>query len=465
MAAKKNKKTAEKKEPKKTAPRKAAKKADAKKAPAKKAAKKGGAKKGVGKGCTVKRCAGVVAKAAKTGSEQSKQTVAEAKIPCPKKPAKKKGKKSGAKKAAAKKPAAKKAAKKAPKKAAKKAKKPKAPQRVAESRMAARVAKGLGVSQDTAESVLKAGKSSVLKEGETGPGLRARKAPDKSKEVKSRTVSRKQAIATVAHYMNVSQKEAEAFLNANSNLVNDSGSKRFLNPLPEDLQRVNNPNFTAGQTAVAVITTGVAFTLADIVDRIVATRKVGDCEFHGIAAEQKILQRPGALRLGIQAGVSVLGFGGAWFAGKKDMPMTQAILGGVATGFGIKFVSDVMIKWALPKVFSAKQDEKKLGTRIYSTYQDDVQKQLDDTLKGVDEKCKAKDTAGANQVLRAHRLRALGLSTSNETTPANRQIGVAGAPAGQQGRTSPQPGPRPAPKAYKETPVGVAGAPVRGEPV
>ncbi len=242
-------------------------------------------------------------------------------------------------------------------------------------------------------------------------GKEAEKAKATLKKKGVKVPSETTVVAQAAAEGKISPKAAKAAKAAGSGKKaggkKKKAAKRASNPMHRGhggLYRAHNPTFTAMQTAAAVITTGVTFTLIDLLDRFIATRQVGPLDpnvkgpegvdgvgpFYGQAAATRTALKPGALRLGVQAGVSVAGFLGAYYV-KNDT--AKAILGGIGTGAGVHWVFQLLNSYVMPMVFKAESPvSKDLGNRLYPLEQEAVQEAA---AKRVEAENKAIQTTGS----------------------------------------------------------------------
>jgi hypothetical protein len=365
-----------------------------------------------------------------------------------KKPAAKKKKPAAAAAPAA--PAKKKPAKK--KKSA--AKKTKAIVLPSKARATNRVAKAAGMSSEDMKfvSALMADEIKKLKStGKRKPGAAKKKVVPLHK---SKTPTLKQAEETLSRHFGITQKKFRAFMEQASNDPNYKNNPVRQNNPVDPRFFIHNPTFSAGQTTAAVVTTGVSFTVAEVVSRLLATR-AGDCKeaHYGAAASARIVEKSGALRLGVDAVVAVGGFVGAYYAGKKGHVTAQAVLGGVATGFGIHGVYKVLFERIFPAIFKAeKPDDKTFGNRVMPELMDKDQEALSKVIEAANKACenasKSQQLQIVHRVHREHLLAKLGLKPA----PEGKAPELPGRPASP--RLFPQ---------HTSTTAGVAG-PVPGEP-
>lgn len=138
----------------------------------------------------------------------------------------------------------------------------------------------------------------------------------------------------------------------------------------------------SGKAVMGLVVTGagigLGFVVADITDRLVATRtpKDGNHPWYGQAAVAAQARRPDAYRLGIQGLGSVASLGLTYWT--RGMP----IVPWVTAGMSIAFMSNLFLKtlnwYVMPAIFKVeKPDEMTLGNRLFPTEQAAAQDQLD----------------------------------------------------------------------------------------
>lgn len=133
-------------------------------------------------------------------------------------------------------------------------------------------------------------------------------------------------------------------------------------------------------TAVAGLALGAL--VADVVDRIVATRKPSDKEgakavrpWYGRDAAAAQRMRPDAWRLGAQAAGAVVSLALAFWG--RNIKFVPWLLGGTALGFGVNLLTKIADWYLMPAIFKVKDPtEVSLANRLYPLEQDDVQKQI-----------------------------------------------------------------------------------------
>lgn len=110
---------------------------------------------------------------------------------------------------------------------------------------------------------------------------------------------------------------------------------------------------------------GIGLVLAELADRVVATRAPSDSAsgakgahpWYGRDAVAAIQRRPDAMRLGVQAGGALAGIGGAYLAGRRGGTILPWLLGGTAVGFGANLAKQLLVWWVLPRVLKVKEGE------------------------------------------------------------------------------------------------------------
>lgn len=156
----------------------------------------------------------------------------------------------------------------------------------------------------------------------------------------------------------------------------------FSGPGPNALYENQGGPFTmAGLRAygVAALGVGVGLIVADVTDRLIATRtpKDGKNPWYGKDAAGAIRMRPDAWRLGGQAGGAVAGMALAYVTrGRGVVPW---LLGGIAVGFGSNLVKQLWDWYGAPaimKVELADAGKPSVGNRLYSLEQNYIQDQV-----------------------------------------------------------------------------------------
>ena len=133
-------------------------------------------------------------------------------------------------------------------------------------------------------------------------------------------------------------------------------------------------------TAVAGLALGAV--VADVVDRLVATRKPADKEgakgvrpWYGRDAAAAQRMRPDAWRLGAQAAGAVAALALAFWG--RNIKFVPWLLGGTALGFGVNLLTKIADWYLMPAIFKVKDEtEVSLANRLYPLEQDNVQKQI-----------------------------------------------------------------------------------------
>jgi hypothetical protein len=121
-------------------------------------------------------------------------------------------------------------------------------------------------------------------------------------------------------------------------------------------------------TAIAVVGTGVAYTVADMVDRVIATSGTTGCTDSRMRSTIALQMQPGMKRIGAQVGFSALWYGAAYMAGQKH-PYLMAAAGGLGAGYLIHAIYDVLGRRALPALLygskTATESKDSLAARLY----------------------------------------------------------------------------------------------------
>jgi len=132
----------------------------------------------------------------------------------------------------------------------------------------------------------------------------------------------------------------------------------------------------------AVLGVGLGFLTADVVDRIVATRRPADAEsgakannpWYGRDAAAAQRMRPDAWRLAAQGIGAVVALGLAyWSRGRRVIPW---LLGGTAVGFGTNLFKMLADWWIMPLVLKSEPTEASWGNRLYPLEQTPIQDQV-----------------------------------------------------------------------------------------
>lgn len=138
--------------------------------------------------------------------------------------------------------------------------------------------------------------------------------------------------------------------------------------------RVENPVPSAmgiKEVVIAAVTGGLFFTLVDLGDRYLATMKPKGqtSPVVGQQALSAIESPPGALRLGVQGGVALLGGMGA-YAVRNRSPKAAAALVGIAAAAGTHAVWQLLSSRAMPALLKAQSpNDVTTGNRLYPDYQ------------------------------------------------------------------------------------------------
>jgi len=153
----------------------------------------------------------------------------------------------------------------------------------------------------------------------------------------------------------------------------------FSGPGPVSLYENEGSPFTMASIrayGIAAVGVGIGLIVADVTDRLIATRtpKDGRNPWYGKDAAGAIRMRPDAWRLGGQAGGAVAGMALAWWTrGRGIIPW---LVGGVAVGFGANLVQQLWTWYIAPavlKVEAADANKPSLGNRAYSLEQNYIQ--------------------------------------------------------------------------------------------
>lgn len=146
------------------------------------------------------------------------------------------------------------------------------------------------------------------------------------------------------------------------------------------LENATSPFTGAGLARYGTAAAGVAVGLlvADIVDRVIATRKPKDGKnpWYGADAAAAYNRRPDAWRLGSQVVGGVLALGLAyWTRGRGIIPWLSS---GIALGFGSNALLKLANWYLMPAILKVKDPtEKSKANRLYPMEQDSVQKEID----------------------------------------------------------------------------------------
>lgn len=130
---------------------------------------------------------------------------------------------------------------------------------------------------------------------------------------------------------------------------------------------------------VAAIGVFVGLTVADVADRLVATRKPKDGAnpYYGKDAAAAYRMKPDAWRLATQLGGAAAGMAGSYFTrGRGIIPW---VLGGVAVGFGANGLKMLWDWYAAPAIFKvdvADAGKPSIGNRLYPMEQNYIQENV-----------------------------------------------------------------------------------------
>lgn len=156
----------------------------------------------------------------------------------------------------------------------------------------------------------------------------------------------------------------------------------FSGPGPMSLYENQAGPFTMASIrayGVAAVGVGVGLIVADVTDRLIATRtpKDGANPWYGKDAAGAIRMRPDAWRLGGQAGGAVAGMALAYVTrGRGVVPW---MLGGIAVGFGANLVKQLWDWYLAPAVMKVEQadaNKASIGNRLYSLEQNYIQESV-----------------------------------------------------------------------------------------
>lgn len=151
---------------------------------------------------------------------------------------------------------------------------------------------------------------------------------------------------------------------------------------------------------VAAAGVGLGLLIARATDRFIATMKPADSKsgnkanhpWYGKNAVMAINRRPGAMRLGVQAGGAVLAIGGAYAL--RNKAVAPWLLGGLALGFGSNLLLQFAEWYAIPWLLKIKDaNEQTIQNRLYVLEQVDTQDKVDAIM----EDWQTKPALAANQ--------------------------------------------------------------------
>ncbi len=151
--------------------------------------------------------------------------------------------------------------------------------------------------------------------------------------------------------------------------IDDLGDPRLENPLPSTMSLV-----TAG---IAMGVGALSYGFTDLLDRYVATRagatKDQTNPAYGSQAVARIQQAPDGMRIGVQAGVALLGTVGAYMT-YANHPRVAAVMGGIAGGAGTHLLWQVIESKLLPLAIKVKTpNEASFANRVLPDFQDYMQ--------------------------------------------------------------------------------------------
>lgn len=157
--------------------------------------------------------------------------------------------------------------------------------------------------------------------------------------------------------------------------ITDSVTKKFR----------KNPAATWAEVGIGIASTVGFYTLADLADRYLATRtpKGGDKPLYGADAAVRLLAKPDAMRLGVQAAGMVLGLGGAAYLARR-MPKIAALIGGLGMGFGLKLGTMAVVSYLMPMILKSNEAGDGLGDRVFPLQQAKPQAFFSNVIAGTD---------------------------------------------------------------------------------
>ncbi len=121
-------------------------------------------------------------------------------------------------------------------------------------------------------------------------------------------------------------------------------------------------------TGIALGTAAIFFTLADMLDRYLATRAgAAKTPWYGADAATRILAKPDGIRMLTQFGIGGALLAGAYYLGGKH-PKVGAVLGGAGGGVVMHGLYLALKGWVMPMLFKAgdgSQTDATLGNRLY----------------------------------------------------------------------------------------------------
>lgn len=121
-------------------------------------------------------------------------------------------------------------------------------------------------------------------------------------------------------------------------------------------------------TGIALGTAAIFFTLADMLDRYLATRAgAAAAPWYGADAAARILAKPDGTRMLTQFGIGGALLAGAYYLGGKH-PKLGAVLGGAGGGVVVHGIYLALKGWVMPMLFKAgdgSQTDATLGNRLY----------------------------------------------------------------------------------------------------
>lgn len=114
--------------------------------------------------------------------------------------------------------------------------------------------------------------------------------------------------------------------------------------------------------------------LANVLDRFVATRHgastVNTGAFHGAQAAKLISAPPDGMRMGAQAGLSILSVVGAYWLSKKGYKKTAEVAVGIGIGAGAHLATQLINDKLLPATMKVNEKMDNLAARLYPDLQE-----------------------------------------------------------------------------------------------
>ena len=220
--------------------------------------------------------------------------------------------------------------------------------------------------------------------------------------------------------------------------------------------------------AAMVVSIGVGFSVARLINDIIATRTPpgGNHPWYGDAATIRLMAKPSGLQLGAQAGILAAGVLGA-YAARKYETLSYGLFG-LGIGAGVNLFSMIFTNWVAPKLSAAPTGlEMNAGNRFWRMQQEPVQGVL---KMGID----AQNAMGANAPGQQASLPASDSFTAppqGESSPMRSFMplstrGLAGLFANQRTAASARPAPAMRPLPVRQQNLGIPPARfANGEPV